>query len=114
MTFFIVNEGSAPQREINFLALKPDNWEVVFEPKSLQNVLPQSTPIQVDMTVTPAANSLVGDYGLGLSAQGDKSQAALEYRVSVKAGSAWTWLGAIMIIFAVACLSFIFLRLGRR
>ncbi|MDR1677413.1 MAG: hypothetical protein LBS44_03375, partial [Deltaproteobacteria bacterium] len=114
VTLFVVNEGSAPQREVTLLAVKPDNWEVVFKPESLPNLPPRSNPVQVDMTITPAANALVGDYGLGLSIQGEKAQSALDFRVSVKAGSAWTWLGAILIVAAVAGLSLAFLRLGRR
>jgi uncharacterized membrane protein len=114
ITLFVINDGSATQREVNFLAVKPDNWEVSFEPESIQNLQPRSTPVQVDMTVIPAANALVGDYGLGISIQGEKSQSALDFRISVKAGSAWTWLGAIFIVFAVAGLAFAFLRLGRR
>jgi uncharacterized membrane protein len=114
VTLFVVNEGSAPQREITFLAVKPDNWEVTFDPPSLQNVAPGSTPNEVDMTITSAANALVGDYGLGLSVQGEKAQTALDFRVTLRSGSAWTWLGAILIVAAVAGLSLAFLRLGRR
>ncbi|MDR2366652.1 MAG: hypothetical protein LBF58_00855 [Deltaproteobacteria bacterium] len=114
VTLFVLNEGSAPQREISFLAVKPDNWEVVFDPPSLQNVPPRSSPAQVDMTITSAANALVGDYGLGLSVQGEKAQSALDFRVTLKAGSAWAWLGAILIVAAVAGLALAFLRLGRR
>jgi uncharacterized membrane protein len=114
VTLFVVNDGSAPQREISFLAVRPDNWEVAFSPESLRNLMPGSAPAQVDMTITPAANALVGDYGLGLSVQGEKANAALDFRVSVKAGSAWTWLGAILIVMAVAGLALAFLRLGRR
>ncbi|MDR3135499.1 MAG: hypothetical protein LBU69_05320 [Deltaproteobacteria bacterium] len=114
LTLFVINDGSAPQREISFLAIKPDNWEVTLKPESLRDVLPGSTPSQVEMTITPAANALVGDYGLGLSVQGEKAQSALDFRVTVKAGSAWTWLGAILIVAAVAGMSLAFLRLGRR
>ncbi|MDR2387876.1 MAG: hypothetical protein LBE80_09885 [Deltaproteobacteria bacterium] len=114
LTLFLINEGSAPQREVSFLAIKPDNWQVEFEPQTIQNLLPNSTPVQVDLTITSAPNALVGDYGLGLSVQGEKAQAALDFRVTLKAGSAWTWLGAILIVAAVAGLSLAFLRLGRR
>jgi uncharacterized membrane protein len=114
VTLFVVNEGSAPQREISFLAVKPDNWEVTFSPERLSGLEPRSNPVQVEMTITPAPNALVGDYGLGLSVQGEKSQASLDFRVSVRAGSTWTWLGAVLIVLAVAGLALAFLRLGRR
>jgi uncharacterized membrane protein len=114
VTLFLINDGSAPQREVSFLAIKPDNWQVEFEPQTVQNVMPNSAPVQVDMTIASAPNALVGDYGLGLSVQGEKAQAALDFRVTLKAGSAWTWLGAILIVAAVAGLALAFLRLGRR
>jgi uncharacterized membrane protein len=114
VTLFVVNEGSAPQREVTFLAVKPDDWEATFNPASIANLEPRSNPVQVEMTVTPAANSLVGDYGLGLSVQGEKAQSSLDFRISVRAGSAWTWLGVLLIVMAVSALALAFLRLGRR
>ncbi|MDR1546381.1 MAG: hypothetical protein LBU12_06665 [Deltaproteobacteria bacterium] len=114
VTLFVVNDGSAPQKEINFLAVKPDNWKVEFQPEKLVNLPPRGNPVQVDMTVTPAPNALVGDYGLGLNVQGEKAQAALDFRVTVKAGAAWAWLGAAIIVLAVLSLALTFRRLGRR
>jgi uncharacterized membrane protein len=114
ITLFVINDGSAPQREITFLAVKPDNWEVVFQPESLQNIMPRSNPVQVEMTITPAANALVGDYGLGLSVQGEKTQSAHDFRITVKARSVWAWMGVALIVVAIAILSWCFIRLGRR
>jgi uncharacterized membrane protein len=114
VTLFLINEGSAPQKEIGFLSVKPDNWKVDFNPEILQNLEPHGNPVEVAMTITPAPNALVGDYGLGLSFQGDKTQSALDFRVTVKAGSTWAWLGAILIILAVVGLAVTFRRLGRR
>ncbi|MDR3204567.1 MAG: hypothetical protein LBV23_07460 [Deltaproteobacteria bacterium] len=114
VSLFILNEGSAPQKEITFLAVKPDNWKVEFKPEKILNLAPAARPAQVEMTITPAPNSLVGDYGLGLSVQGEKSQNNLDFRVSVKSSAAWTWLGAALIVIVVALMSFIFRRFGRR
>ncbi|MDR1656661.1 MAG: hypothetical protein LBT47_03755 [Deltaproteobacteria bacterium] len=114
VTIFVINEGSAPQQQVSFLAVKPDNWQVTFEPETVRNLPPRANPVEVAMTVTPAPNSLVGDYALGLSVQGEKTQTALDFRVSVKAGSAMAWLGAALIVMAVAGLAWTFRRLGRR
>ncbi|MDR1487313.1 MAG: hypothetical protein LBT62_04900 [Deltaproteobacteria bacterium] len=114
VTLFAVNEGSAPQKEIAFLSVKPDNWEIEFDPPSIQNLEPHSNPVEIAMTITPAANALVGDYGIGLNFQGDKAQSALDFRVTVKAGSAWAGLGALLIVLAVIALAYTFKRLGRR
>ncbi|MDR1313104.1 MAG: hypothetical protein LBQ12_05275 [Deltaproteobacteria bacterium] len=114
MSLYVINEGSAAQREVTFLAVKPDNWEITFNPERLQDLPPRSRPIPVEMTITPASSALVGDYGVGLSVDGEKSQTALDFRVTVKAGSAWAWFGAVVIILVVAALAYTFRYLGRR
>jgi uncharacterized membrane protein len=114
LSLYVINEGSASQREVTFLAVKPDNWDVTFSPETLQDLPPRSRPIPVEMTITPSASALVGDYGVGLSVEGEKTQTALDFRVTVKAGSAWAWIGGAIIILAVGALAYTFRRLGRR
>jgi uncharacterized membrane protein len=114
VSLYVINEGSAAQREVSFLAVKPDNWDVTFEPETLRDVPPRSRPMPVTMTITPGASSLVGDYGVGISVEGEKVQTALDFRVTVKAGAAWAWVGAVIIILVVAALAYTFRRLGRR
>ncbi|MDR1040147.1 MAG: hypothetical protein LBR80_08295 [Deltaproteobacteria bacterium] len=114
LSLYVINEGSASQREVTFLPVKPDNWQVAFSPESLQELPPRSRPIPVEMTITPSSSALVGDYGVGLSIEGEKAQTALDFRVTVKAGSAWAWIGAVIIILVVAALAYTFRRLGRR
>jgi uncharacterized membrane protein len=114
LSLYIANEGSATQKEISFLAVKPDNWEVTFQPETITDLAPRSRPIQVEMTITPSPTALVGDYGVGLSVEGEKSQSALDFRVTVKAGSAWSWVGAAIIVIVVFALAWTFRRLGRR
>ena len=70
---------------------------------------------QVEVTITPAAQALVGDYSVGLSADGEKgSSKTVELRVSVKTSAAWGWVGIIIIVVVIAGLGALFLRLGRR
>ncbi|MDR1872272.1 MAG: hypothetical protein LBS60_10230 [Deltaproteobacteria bacterium] len=114
VSLYVVNEGSATQKEISFLAVKPDNWRVDFKPEKLVDLPGRGSPVLVEMTVTPAPNALVGDYGLGVSVQGEKSQNALDFRVTVKASAAWTWVGSALIILVVAALALVFRKLGRR
>ncbi|MDR2443623.1 MAG: hypothetical protein LBE31_08900 [Deltaproteobacteria bacterium] len=114
VSIFVINDGSANQQKISFLAVKPDNWEVTFSPQTIGDLPPRSNPVEVSMTVTPAPNALVGDYALGLNVQGEKAQSALDFRVTVKASTTMAWLGAALIILAVAALAWTFRRLGRR
>ncbi|MDR1578028.1 MAG: hypothetical protein LBT86_07370 [Deltaproteobacteria bacterium] len=114
VSLYVLNEGSANQREITFMAVKPDNWKVEFKPEKLVDLPGRANPSLVEMTVTPAPNALVGDYGLGVSVQGEKAQSALDFRVTVRASSAWTWVGAGLIILVVGTLALTFRKLGRR
>ncbi|MDR2140710.1 MAG: hypothetical protein LBR11_02800 [Deltaproteobacteria bacterium] len=114
VSLYVLNEGSASQREISFLAVKPDNWQVEFKPEKLVDLPGRGNPTVVEMTVTPAPNALVGDYGLGVSAQGEKAQSALDFRVTVRASSTWTWVGAALIVLVVVAMGLTFRKLGRR
>ncbi|MDR2198149.1 MAG: hypothetical protein LBR53_01605 [Deltaproteobacteria bacterium] len=114
LNLYVINEGSAPQREVSFLAVNPNDWEVAFEPETVQNLEPGSVPATVKMTITPSASALVGDYGVGVSVSGEKSQSNLDFRVTVKAGSGWAWVGGIIIVVVVALLAWTFRKLGRR
>ena len=114
LTFFVLNEGSAPQREVRFVTVAPDNWKVDFEPEALRGLEPGRGPVAVTMTVTPPEGALVGDYGLGLAAEGEKSKSALDLRFTIRAKALWAWVGLGLIVLTVLGLAFIFRRLGRR
>ena len=70
---------------------------------------------QIEVTITPAAQALVGDYSVGLSVDGEKgSSKTLEMRVSVKTSAAWGWIGIVIIVVVIGGLSVLFIVLGRR
>lgn len=112
--FFVMNEGTALQREVRLTALAPDNWTVDIEPPVLTDLVAGRVPRPVTLTLTPPEGALIGDYGLGLIAEGERSRSALDLRVTLKAGAAWAWLGVGLIVLTVAGLAFVFRRLGRR
>lgn len=109
-----MNEGTAIQREVRLTALVPDNWQVEIEPKTVRDLLPGRVPVPATLTVSPPEGALIGDYGLGLIAEGEKSRSALDLRVTLKARPAWAWLGVGIIALTVAALAYVFRRLGRR
>jgi uncharacterized membrane protein len=45
---------------------------------------------------------------------GEKSDKTVEMRVTVKASSAWGWIGIGIILLVIAGLSFLFVKMGRR
>jgi uncharacterized membrane protein len=112
-SFYVKNTGSALNRNINFSSFKPENWEVTFKPEKIDALEPNGHK-QIEVTVKPAPQALVGDYSVGVLVNGEKSDKTIEMRVTVKASTAWGWIGIGIIILVIAGLSALFIWLGRR
>lgn len=110
---FVKNTGSAINRNITFSSFKPENWEVEFKPEKIDALEPGALK-QVEVTVKPAPQALVGDYSVGVMVNGEKSDKTVEMRVTVKASTAWGWIGIGVIVIVIAGLSALFIWLGRR
>lgn len=114
MSLFVKNTGSAINKNITFSSFKPENWKVEFKPEKIDALEPGAMK-QVEVTITPYAQALVGDYSVGLSVDGEKgSSKTVEMRVSVKTSAAWGWIGVIIIVAVIAGLGALFFYLGRR
>ena len=113
VSFYVRNQGSAPQREVSFVTFKPENWKVEFKPEKLGEIGPGEFK-QVEATITPAQNALVGDYSVALNAKGEQADSTMEFRVTVKASSTWGWVGIGIIVLALLGLGFAFTKFGRR
>ncbi len=112
-SLFVRNNGSAINRNISFSSFKPENWEVKFKPEKLDALAPGEMK-QIEVTITPGRQSLVGDYSVGVMTTGEKSDKTVEMRVTVKASSAWGWIGIGIILLVIAGLAFLFVKMGRR
>ncbi len=113
LSLFVKNTGSAVNRNVNFSSFKPENWEVTFKPEKIDALEPNALK-QVEVAIKPAQQALVGDYSVGVMVNGEKSDKTIEFRVTVKASTAWGWIGIGIIIFVIAGLSALFIWLGRR
>jgi len=116
VSFYVKNTGSAPLNNVRFISFQPENWKVAFAPESIDTLAPQELK-QVEVSITPAGQALVGDYSVGLrveSGSPPKADKTIEMRVSVTASAAWGWIGVGLIVFVMAGLVFLFTRLGRR
>jgi uncharacterized membrane protein len=114
MSLFVKNTGSAVNRNLTLSSFKPENWKVEFKPEKIDALEPGAMK-QVEVMITPAAQALVGDYSVGLSADGEKgSSKTVEIRVAVKTSTAWGWIGIIIIVAVIAALGGLFIWLGRR
>ena len=114
VSFLVKNTGSAVNRSVTLSSFKPENWKVEFKPEKLENLEPGAFK-QVEATITPSATSLVGDYSVGLMADGEKgSSKTIELRVTVKAPTAWGWIGVGLIALVIGGMGGLFAWLGRR
>ncbi len=113
VTLVVQNTGSAPNRNVSLSAFKPENWKVEFKPEKI-DVLEPGGIKQVEATITPAATALVGDYSVGLLADGEKANKTVEMRVTVGAPTAWGWIGVGLIVLVIGGMGGLFVWLGRR
>jgi uncharacterized membrane protein len=113
MSIYVKNTGSATNHNITFMSYKPENWEVKFNPETIDAIEPGDLK-QVEVTFTPYKEALVGDYSVGVDVNGEKASKSIEFRVTVKASTAWGWIGIGIIVVVIAGLIGLFLWLGRR
>ncbi len=114
VSLFVKNTGSAVNRNISFSSFKPENWEVKFNPEKIEALEPGALK-QVEVTITPAKEALVGDYSVGVMVDGERgSNKTVEFRTTVRASTAWGWIGIGIILFVIAGLCGLFIWLGRR
>jgi uncharacterized membrane protein len=114
VSLLIKNTGSAVNRNISLSSFKPENWKVEFKPEKLETLDPNAIK-QVEATITPAAEALVGDYSVGLTVDGEKgSSKTVEMRVTVRAPTAWGWIGIGLIALVIGGMGGLFAWLGRR
>jgi uncharacterized membrane protein len=114
VSLLVKNTGSAVNRNVNLSSFKPENWKVEFKPEKLEALEPGALK-QVEATITPAATALVGDYSVGLMVDGEKSSSkTVEMRVTVKAPTAWGWIGVGLIALVIGGMGGLFAWLGRR
>jgi uncharacterized membrane protein len=113
ISFFVKNTGSATNHDIKFMTFKPENWKVEFNPEKIDAIEPGDIK-QVEVTITPYDDALVGDYSVGVRVQGEKADKMLEFRTTVKASAAWGWVGIGIIVLVIVGLFGLFRWLGRR
>jgi uncharacterized membrane protein len=113
LSFYVKNTGSAANHDIKFMSFKPENWKVEFSPERIDSIEAGDLK-QVELTITPYEDALVGDYSVSVNVEGEKASKIIEFRTTVKASAAWGWIGIGIIVAVIAGLFGIFRWLGRR
>ena len=50
ISMYVINEGSAPEKEVSFTSFKPENWEIKFEPEMIEGLEPGDRLIVIGQT----------------------------------------------------------------
>jgi uncharacterized membrane protein len=113
LSVYVKNTGSAVNRDVQFLSFKPENWQVEFKPDKISALEPGQLQ-QVEVTITPYEDALVGDYSVALEVRGERVSKTLEFRTTVRASTTWGWIGVVIIAGVISGLTGLFRKLGRR
>jgi len=109
----LVNDGTAPIEAIDLSGTGPGEWEVVFEPATVDQLPPQET-LPVTARITPSANAVAGDYVVTLTATSEGVSESIDVRVTVETSPIWGLVGAALILLTLGGLVWVFRRYGRR
>jgi uncharacterized membrane protein len=109
----ILNDGSAPAKNVELSGSGPSGWKVEFNPKTVASIAP-GQHAEAQAMITPAAKSLAGDYMASLRASAQGEQASGDFRVTVSTSTLWGIVGAGIVGVALLILVGAVARFGRR
>lgn len=112
LTVTVTNDGNAPLTGVELSATPPTDWDVEFEPATV-DVAPGESA-QVTARITPAGDAIAGDYSVSLSASGESGNESLEIRYTVETSGWWGLVAVLVIVAALAALVGVYRRYGRR
>jgi uncharacterized membrane protein len=113
LALVVLNTGSAPLNGLTLSATPPSGWDVSFDTPTLDQVPPGESAV-VNATITPAEESVAGDYVIAFSADGEDASDEIEVRTTVTPSAIWGLLGIGLIVLTLAALAWVFRRFGRR
>lgn len=113
MPLELLNSGTATAQDIALDSTAPSGWKISFTPDHVAHLAPGKTT-EVQLHISPSAQSLAGDYMVKLHARSGGQSANGDLRVSVTTSSLWGITGAILIAIALLVLIGAVTRYGRR
>jgi uncharacterized membrane protein len=114
LTVVLRNDGSAAARDIALSASAPEDWKTRFEPKEIEELAPDKSQ-SVQLTMTPSARAIAGDYQMTVTADSAGGQSQSEnFRITVLTSTLWGMVGIGVIAIALLVVVFAVARFGRR
>jgi uncharacterized membrane protein len=109
----VTNTGSVALANIELNASKPQKWEITFDPKKIEKVMPGQTE-KVYATIIADKKAIPGDYVANIDAKTPEANSTISFRISVKTPILTGWLGILVIISALSGVFYLFRKFGRR
>ena len=109
----VKNTGSGILKDIKLSSTKPANWDVVFEPQTV-DLLEAGKTAQVFATVKADKKAIAGDYVTTITASTPEVSSPASFRISVKTPMIWGWIGILIILVALGSVYYLFQKYGRR
>lgn len=107
------NTGSAELKEVKLSSSKPVDWEVSFEPATIE-LLKTGDIANVQAVIKASKKALPGDYITKVTATTSEVNATADFRLTVKTPMIWGWLGVIIILVVFGVVFYLFRKYGRR
>jgi uncharacterized membrane protein len=107
------NTGSSELTGIKLNASTPVNWNVTFDPKSVDKLRP-GEEAQVLATIKADSKAIPGDYVTNMEAKTPEKSSKISFRISVKTPMLWGWVGILIILGAAGGIYYLFRKFGRR
>lgn len=109
----VKNNGSATLKDIKLSSSNPSNWEVTFEPKSIDAVdAGQSVPITA--IIKASKKAIAGDYAATFTASTPETSSKAAFRIAVKTPMVWGWVGVLTILACTLGIYRMIRKYGRR
>ncbi len=109
----VTNTGNAPLENVALSGTGSTDWTVEFD-KDTIDVLEAGESADVNVTITPSKNSIIGDYVTALTATNDYASANASLRISVKNHTTWGIAAVVIIAALIVGLIAIIRKFGRR
>lgn len=109
----VANKGSAPLTNVKLNHSAPINWDVTFDPKTIDRLEPGETA-QVFATISADEKAIAGDYVVTMESKTPEVSSKATFRVSVKTPILYGWLGVLVIGGALGGVYTLFRKYGRR
>jgi uncharacterized membrane protein len=109
----IENTGAADAQNVSFRGSAPRNWEISFEPDSLDRI-PAGESVEVVASLTPSSEAITGDYIVTMRANADDVQSSGQFRITVRTSALWGVVALVVIALALVVVVFAVRRYGRR